>query len=430
MNILIIGGGGREHALAWKLSLSERVDKLYVCPGNAGMEKIAECVPAELTDDIDALIKMAGDKSIGLTVVGPEAPLTEGIVDRFTEAGLRIFGPSKGAARLEASKVFSKEILRRHNIPTGEAEIFSEAKEAISFMESKEMPVVVKADGLAGGKGVIICKSRDEAVNSIKLIMDEMIFGSAGSEILIEEYLEGQEVSILAFTDGESVLPLIPSQDHKAVYDADEGPNTGGMGAYAPATIIDEKLLDKITGEVLTPVVRGMAKEGKRYTGVLYAGLILTGTGPKVLEFNVRFGDPETQAVLPLLKTDILTPIEACIDGNLRDVRLEWERGYSVCVVLASGGYPGKYEKGKPINGLEEASKGVRLFHAGTATEKDNIVTNGGRVLGVTGAGTTLEEAIGKTYSAVSKINFEGMHYRKDIGKKGKVLIDITQEDR
>ncbi len=417
MNILIIGGGGREHTLARKLSLSEKAGKIYVCPGNVGIAGEAECIQIESTN-IDALIKMAQDKSIGLTVVGPEAPLAEGIVDKFKKKGLRIFGPSGKAAILETSKVFSKKIMQRYNIPTGDAEIFSKADEAISFVKSREMPVVVKADGLAGGKGVIICRSQEEAINSIELIMQKKVFGSAGDEIIIEEYLEGQEASILAFTDGESVVPLIPSQDHKAVYDGDKGPNTGGMGAYAPTSVVDENLLNKITAEILTPTVRAMAQEGRKYTGMLYAGLILTNRGPKVLEFNVRFGDPETQAILPLLKTDIIIPINACIDGNLSDVELEWENAYSVCVVLASGGYPGEYKKGMPIDGLEEASKmdGVHLFYAGVSEADGRMTTDGGRVLGVTGVGAELKNAIDKTYSAVSRINFEGMHYRKDIG--------------
>jgi phosphoribosylamine--glycine ligase len=368
--------------------------------------------------DFEGLASLVQKQEIDLTVVGPEAPLVAGIVDEFEKKGLRIFGPGKAAARLEGSKVFCKELLWKYDIPTGRGEVFGEKQDALDFVKGCDFPCVVKADGLAAGKGVIICRYREEACEAIENIMGKRIFGDAGKKVIIEEFLEGEEASCLAFTDGEEVVPLLSAQDHKAIFDGDKGPNTGGMGAYSPAPVVTAEIEAEVMREIIRPVIRAMAEEGTKYRGVLYAGLMITDKGPKVLEFNVRFGDPETQAIIPLLKTDLILPLSACIDGTLGEISLEWNERTALCVVLASRGYPGKYERGKEIRGLEELSpkKEVYVFHAGTVRKDGSLITNGGRVLGVTGVGSSIREAIDTTYRAVGEIQFDGVYYRKDIG--------------
>ena len=416
LNLLVIGNGGREHSLVWKLAQSPQVKKIYAVPGNGGISKTAECLnvnPADFT----SLIDLVSRNKIDFTIVGPEIPLAEGIVDEFESKGLKIFGPRKEAAELEGSKVFCKELLWKYNIPTAEGEVFDNMETALHYIKGREFPQVVKADGLAAGKGVMICRTEEEGREAIDKIMGKKIFGKAGEKIIVEEFMEGEEASFLIFTDGENILPLLSSQDHKAIYDGDRGPNTGGMGAYSPAPVVDAEIREKAIREIIHPVIRAMRKEGKTYRGILYAGLMITENGPKVLEFNVRFGDPETQAILPLLKTDLLIPLNACIDGKLKEIKLDWVEGASVCIVLASKGYPGKYEKGKEISGLEEVSLDERtcVFHAGTLKKNGTYVTNGGRVLGVTGVGNSIKEAIDKAYSAAEKIHFDGVYYRNDI---------------
>lgn len=419
MNILIIGGGGREHTLVWKMVQSSRVKKVYCAPGNGGISQLAECLPIQATD-IPALVNLAREKEIDFTIVGPEVPLAAGIVDEFGEEGLRIFGPTRAAAELEASKVFAKRIMQKYGIPTGEGEIFSQPQEAIAYIRRKGAPLVVKADGLAAGKGVSVCPTVKEAEEAINRIMVEKSFGEAGNQVIVEECLEGEEASFIAFTDGETILPLITSQDHKPVYDGDKGPNTGGMGAYAPAPVVSPELAATVMERIFVPVVKGMREEGRKFQGVLYAGLMIISSGPQVMEFNVRFGDPETQAILPLLKSDLLEPLEACLTGNLSSVNLQWNEGTALCVVMASGGYPGSYQKGKEIQGLEELAgeEEVVIFHAGTALKEGKVVTAGGRVLGVTGRGKNIEEAREKAYQAVERIKFADRYYRKDIGAR------------
>ncbi|PIQ89780.1 MAG: phosphoribosylamine--glycine ligase [Candidatus Omnitrophica bacterium CG11_big_fil_rev_8_21_14_0_20_42_13] len=422
MKILVIGSGGREHAIAWRISKSPKVRGIFCAPGNAGISEIAECVDIA-ADDLQALVKFAKDNSIDLTVVGPETALCRGIVDLFESQNLKIFGPGKSAARLEGSKLFAKEAMERFSIPTAKYRVFTDAQyqDALNYISGiKKYPIVIKADGLAAGKGVIIAKSKNEAEAAVKDILVDKVFASSGEKIIIEECLEGEEASILAVCDGENFLLLPHSQDHKRAFDNDQGPNTGGMGAYSPAPVVKDDILNKINKAIIKPLLDGLKSEGNIYRGILYAGLMITKEGPKVLEFNVRFGDPETQAILPRIKTDLIDVMFASIEGRLREVKLEIDSRFCVNVVLASGGYPGNYEKGKEIFGLDEAVKmpDVIVFHAATSKENGKIVTNGGRVLGVTGLGNTIKEAIAKTYQAVDKINFEGMHYRKDIGRK------------
>jgi len=420
MKVLVVGGGGREHSLVWKIRQSPEVDQLYCAPGNAGIARQAECVPIG-AEEIGKLKAFAVEKGIDLTVVGPEAPLIHGIVNEFESAGLPILGPSKAAARLEASKSFAKEIMRSRNVPTGQFKVFTDTDEALEYARSMALPVVVKADGIAAGKGVTVAHDRETAETAITRCMVERAFGDAGNKIIIEEFLEGEETSILAFTDGETVVPMVSSQDHKPVYDNDQGPNTGGMGAYSPAPVVSEEMEHEIYEQIMIPVVEAMAEGGIPYKGVLYAGLIITVDGPKVLEFNARFGDPETQVIMPRLKSDIVPVLMACTEtGRLRDHELEWLPDACVTVVMASGGYPGSYEKGFPIEGLDEAESAddVMVFHAGTATKDSRIVTAGGRVLGVTALGPDIPSAIDRAYDAVGKICFEGAHYRKDIGAK------------
>jgi len=419
MKVLVIGGGGREHALVWKIAQSPKVSKIYCAPGNAGISGQAVLV-SKKANDLEGLLDVALREGIDLTIVGPEEPLTRGIVDLFESKGLLIFGPSQKAAEIEKSKAFAKEMMKKYRIPTASYEVFAEPKEALAYVRRKGAPIVVKADGLAAGKGVIICKTVEEAIVSVERIMLQREFGEAGDRVVIEECLSGEEASFLAFTDGKTILPMPSSQDHKAIFDGDQGPNTGGMGAYSPAPVVTHRIHDRILKEILEPMIQGMAGEGRVYKGAIYAGLMIRDEVPKVLEFNARFGDPETQPVLMRMKGDIVPVLEACARGTLSQHEIEWDKRASVCVVMVSGGYPGEYERGKAITGLEEASRmeEVFVFHAGTAFENRQIVTNGGRVLGVTGLGETIAGAVDRTYEAVGKISWDGVHYRKDIGQK------------
>ncbi|QGT98812.1 Phosphoribosylamine--glycine ligase [Candidatus Syntrophocurvum alkaliphilum] len=418
--ILIVGSGGREHALAWKLAQSSQIEKLYVAPGNAGIAEVAECVDIAVTD-IDQMVSFAKNKQIDLAIVGPEIPLMEGIVDRFNNEGLKIFGPTAAAARLEGSKVFSKNLFNKYNIPTASYEVFDDIDKAREFARSfvtSDKSVVIKADGLAAGKGVIIANTVNEADEAIDIIMKDKSFGEAGNEVVIEEFLTGEEVSVFVVTDGKDFVYLTSAQDHKRVFDNDEGPNTGGMGAYTSPPIYTEEIHKRTINEVIIPTIDAMEKEGNPYMGVLYAGLIITSEGPKVLEFNARFGDPEAQVIMPMIKGDILPLFEVAVDGKLKDYQIDSENGVCICVVLASGGYPGEYEKGKIIKGIDNIKPDNIVFHAGTAVENGDFITNGGRVLAVVSKGNTTLEAIENVYEEVEKIYFEGMHYRKDIGKK------------
>lgn len=417
MNILLVGGGGREHAIAWKLSMSPAISRLFFVPGNGGLSELGECFDLDIGDN-EALAEFALAKAVDLTVVGPEAPLAAGIADVFQSKGLRVFGPTRQAAQLEGSKAFAKGIMSKSGIPTAAAELFSDAKEAIGYLDRLAPPYVVKADGLAAGKGVTVAPDRKTAIKAIEDCLTRRRFGSAGDRCLIEECLEGQEVSVLAFTDGETVVPMAPAQDYKRVYDDDEGPNTGGMGSYCPVPILEEETYNRIVGEIIEPAVAGLAAEGAEYHGVIYAGCMLTPDGPKALEYNVRFGDPETQAILPRLKNDLLEVMLATVERNLSHYTLNWTEDKAITVVLASGGYPDDYTTGRRISGLREAAadEGVAIFHAGTKRTRDGVVTAGGRVLDVTGLGGDFELARRRAYTAISKIGFEDMHYRSDIG--------------
>ena len=416
MKILVVGSGGREHAIAWKLSQSPLVKKIYACPGNAGIASLGDCVEIS-SEDIKGLADFAEKNSIDLTVVGPEQPLILGIVDEFEKRKLKIFGPKKEAALIEGSKGFAKEFMKRYHIPTASFKIFEQKEEAIDFVRSSEFPLVIKADGLAAGKGAFVVEDLKSAEEAVEKVMVQKIFGEAGSKVVVEDFLIGEEVTILAFTDGRTVLPMVSSQDHKRIYDGDRGPNTGGMGAYAPTLIVNDKMMKKITEEVLEPTIFGLNKEGRIFKGVLYAGLMITEVGPKVIEFNCRFGDPETQVVLPLLESDLAEIFLSIVEEELDLQDVKWKEGSAVCVVLASGGYPDKYERGKEIFGLNRAGdSNVIVFHAGTKKAGNKIITNGGRVLGVTAFDQTMEGALGKAYSAVDKIRFDGMQYRHDIG--------------
>lgn len=419
MRILVVGGGGREHALVWKIAQSPLVKEIYCAPGNAGISRIARCVPIRASD-IEGLAQFAKEKGIDLTVVGPEEPLVLGLEDAFRKRGLRVFGPSERAAILEGSKSFAKELMRRYSIPTAEFEVFEDPQEAFRYAMNRGGPLVVKADGLAAGKGVFVCRDTQEAVEAIDRIMVKKAFGEAGGKVVIEEYLEGEEASFIAVTDGEDVLPFPPSQDHKRALDGDLGPNTGGMGAYSPAPVVTGDVAGRIMKEIMIPTVRAMAEEGRPYKGFLYAGLMITQGIPKVLEFNVRMGDPEAQPLLVRLKSDLVPVLVAALEQGLKGESLLWDSGASVCVVMASQGYPGPYEKGKRIFGLEEAEaqEGTVVFHAGTRNEGGTLVTDGGRVLGVTALGRDVKEAVERAYRAVEKITWEGAYYRKDIGKR------------
>ncbi len=419
MKVLIIGGGGREHALVWKLAQSKRVTKLYCAPGNAGIAQQAECVPIAATD-IGQLVALAVKEQIDFTVVGPEAPLCAGIVDALQAKGLRVFGPTKRAAQLEGSKVFCKQILLQAGVPTGRAEIFEEAGKARAYLRKTGAPVVVKADGLAAGKGVIVAESVAEAEQAIGDMLERRIFGDAGKRILLEECLSGAEASVMALVDGKTFRVLASAQDHKRIYDNDAGPNTGGMGAYSPTPAVLKKH-QPVIDQVFERTLAGLRAQGIEFRGVMYAGLMLTQDGPKVLEFNARFGDPETQAVLPRLDSDLLDALEATAAGRLAEVELRWKKDAAVCVVLAAGGYPGSYQKGKPITGLKEAEAlaNVSVFHAGTRRGgKGAIVTDGGRVLGVTALGADIAGAVTRVYEAVERIHFDGAQYRRDIAAR------------
>lgn len=419
MKVLVVGSGGREHVLVWKLKQSPKVKEIFCAPGNGGISEIAQCIDIA-ADDVLKLRDFAVKNKIDLTIVGPEAPLVKGIVDEFQKKDLKIFGPRQKAAQLEGSKVFAKEFMQRHNIPTADFEIFDNINKAKAYVEKKKFPVVIKADGLAAGKGVVIAKDLKEANVALDQIMGEKIFQDAGNKVIIEDCLEGEEASILAVSDGEHFVVLDSSQDHKRIFDGDLGPNTGGMGAYSPAPIVTKGLMMGIVVDVIAPTIKGMGKEGMPFTGVLYAGIMVTEDGPKVLEYNVRFGDPETQAVLPRLQTDFVDLCLASCDGGLKDMPLVWDPRPCVCVVIAAKGYPGTYEKGKVIHGLEEAGKekDVFVFHAGTKKQDKKIVTSGGRVLGVTGLGKDIEAAIQTAYNGVDKVSFDGCFFRRDIGAK------------
>lgn len=417
MKVLVVGGGGREHALCWKIRQNPAVKKIFCAPGNAGITKIAECVDIK-TERIQDLLEFARYEGIDLTVVGPEQPLTLGIVDLFQKEGRRAFGPTRAAAELEGSKVFSKDLMRKYGIPTAEYKSFTSFLEAENYIRLKGAPIVVKADGLAAGKGVIVAENVSEALEAVKRIMKERVFGAAGDRVVVEECLRGEEASFLAFTDGDTVIPMASSQDYKRICDGDKGPNTGGMGAYSPAPVVTEDMGKKIMDSIMIPTIKAMKAEGRKYKGVLYAGVMIDNGEPKVLEFNVRFGDPETQPILMRLNKDIIEIFNAVIDGNLNEKTISWRDETSVCVVLASEGYPGSYKKGDVINGLKETDEmdGVMVFHAGTKLQDSNILTDGGRVLGVTAMDKDIKATIDKTYEAVKKIHFNGMQYRKDIG--------------
>jgi len=419
MNVLLIGGGGREHALAWKLAQSKNLSKLYIAPGNAGTARCGQNVSIAATD-VEQLVDFAKEKKVELAVVGPEAPLAAGAVDAFEAVGIKAFGPSAEAAKLEADKAFAKRLMRSCAISTAEGRIFDRFTDAKAYIASRDEPVVIKAAGLAAGKGVFVCDDPADGILAAEKIMCDKIFGQAGDTLVVEEKLLGEEASILAFVDTRDIYVMESSQDHKPIGDNDTGPNTGGMGAYSPAPVVTDALMDQITREVLVPLVDGLNRNGTPYKGVLYAGLMITAGGPRVLEFNVRFGDPETQPILMRLKSDLIEVCLAACDGRLDDVTLVWDPRPAVCVVMASGGYPGSYEKGKKITGLAEADslKDVVVFHAGTATRNGDIVTNGGRVLGVTAMGDSIADAKAKAYKAVEKIEFEGAYFRRDIADK------------
>lgn len=418
MKILVIGSGGREHALVWKLHQSPKTKKIYCAPGNAGIAQMAECVDIK-AEDLDGLLAFAIEKEIDLTVVGPEVPLTMGIVDKFQAKGLKIFGPSGKAAEIEGSKTFAKDLMAKYQIPTAKYGAFTDAVQAKAFLTEVGLPCVVKADGLAAGKGVLICENQEDAEAAIDDILVDNKFGDAGSRVVVEEFLVGQEVSMLAFTDGTTVVPMVSSQDHKRIWDGDKGLNTGGMGAYSPAPVYTPEVHAVVVPKVLEATVAAMKAEDRLFSGILYAGLMLTADGPKVLEFNARFGDPETQAVLPRLKSDLVDIFLAIIDGRLQDMQIEWYEDAAVCVVIASGGYPESSDKGRVITGLDQAAKtGAIVFHAGTKAIDGKIVTNGGRVLGISALGKDIAEAITNAYEGVAEIYFDHMQYRTDIGKK------------
>lgn len=415
MQVLVIGGGGREHALAWKASQSASVEKVYCVPGNPGIAQIAECVKLDITDN-EALVSFAKEHNIDLTIVGPEVPLANGIVDAFRKQGLAIFGPTQAAAQIEGSKSFAKDLMKKYHIPTAKFEVFTEAEAAKAYIVEQGAPIVIKADGLAAGKGVVVAMTLDEALEAVDMMMCDNAFGNAGAQVVIEEFLSGEEASILTFCDGATIVPMISSQDHKRAYDNDEGPNTGGMGTYAPAPVVTADILARVQKEILEPTVAAMKAEGMPYTGCLYAGLMITEDGPKVIEFNARFGDPETQVVLPLLDSDMVEIMLACVNGTLDKLAIKWKNEAAVCVVMAAGGYPQSYHKGDVISGLDTAAEqGAIVFHAGTAQDGDNIVTNGGRVLGVTALGNDIRQAVDHAYQAVKSIHFDNVHYRNDI---------------
>ncbi len=419
MKILVVGGGGREHTIVWKISQSPKAEKIYCAPGNGGIAALAECVDISATD-IDGIVKFAKEKEIDLAVVAPDDPLVLGMVDALEKEGIRAFGPRKNAAIIEGSKVFSKELMKKYGIPTAGYEVFTDSKAAIEYVKKGTFPTVIKAEGLALGKGVIIAQNEQEAVDGIKEIMDDKKFGESGNRVVIEEFLTGPEVSVLAFTDGKTVKPMVSAQDHKRAYDHDKGPNTGGMGTFSPSRLYDEAKAEECMKNIFLPTIKAMSAEGRPFKGVLYFGLMMTEKGVKVIEYNCRFGDPETQVVLPRLKTDLVDIMEAVIDEKLDGVNIEWEDNAAVCVVMASGGYPVSYKKGYEISGIAaaEAVDGITVFHAGTKLDGEKVLTNGGRVLGVTATAKTLDDAIAKAYNGVEKISFTDEFHRTDIGVK------------
>ncbi|NLG87634.1 MAG: phosphoribosylamine--glycine ligase [Clostridiaceae bacterium] len=417
MNILVVGSGGREHAIIWKLAQSSRVSKLYCAPGNGGISELAECIPV-CVNNIEGIVEAAKQVKADLVVVAPDNPLADGMVNALEDAGIRAFGPRREAALIEASKVFSKNLMKKYGIPTAEYMVFDDSRQAKLYLKDAEYPVVVKADGLALGKGVIICNNYDEAAEAVTNIMEKKQFGDSGSKVVIEEFLDGKEVSILAFTDGKTVVPMLSSQDHKRALDGDKGLNTGGMGTFSPSPFYTPDIEKICTEKIFLPTIDALNNEGRTFKGVLYFGLILTKKGPKVLEYNARFGDPETQVLLPLLKNDLVDIFNAVVDGRLHDIKIEWKDEACVCVIMASGGYPGEYRKGFRITGMDEALKdpNVVIFHAGTRKTDGQYYTDGGRVIGVTACGMNIDKARERAYEAVSKIHFEGAHYRRDIG--------------
>lgn len=415
MKILIIGGGGREHAIAWKLSNEDSVKTIYCAPGNSGIAEIAQCI--DINDsNIEELLKFAKDNKVDLTIVGPEVPLVKGIVDEFEKEGLKIFGPNKECSQLEGSKAFSKDFMIRHNIPTAKYKEYTNIDEAIAEINSFGYPLVIKADGLAAGKGVVIPENREEAITTLNEMMRDKKFGNAGEKIVIEEFLKGIETSILAFVDNNTIIPMVSAKDHKKVYNHEQGPNTGGMGTFSPSEIYTDKLAKEIEENVLKATLEGFKKDRLDYKGILFIGLMITEDGAKVLEYNVRFGDPETQSVLFRLKTDLHKIMEHILDNKLNEIKIEYKKEEAVCVMLTSGGYPDVYEKGKIIEGFSELDKDIVVFHSGTKISDGKLVTNGGRVLGITASANTVEEAARKVYENINKISFEGMHYRTDIG--------------
>ena len=416
MNVLLIGGGGREHALAWKISQSPKLEKFFAIPGSPGIADFAECVENISINDNAALVKFSQEKNIDLVVVGPEAPLVNGLADELDAAGVKVFGPKKIAAQMEGSKIFAKRLMKKYKIPTADFEVFDDAEAAKNFVRAKGAPIVVKADGLAAGKGVIVAQTLDEALVAV----DEMkTFGAAGNKIVVEEFMDGEEASVLALTDGEKIIPLVAAQDHKRVFDGDKGLNTGGMGAYAPAPVVDEKISALVEEKILKPTIAALKAEGIVYRGCLYAGLMIVDGEPKVVEFNCRFGDPETQVVLPLMESDLLELMNECAAGDLSDKKISWSKNSAVCVILASGGYPKAYKKNLPIDGIAKAKTlGATIFHAGTKISNGELLTNGGRVLGVTITAPTLREAVDKVYRCVEVIYFDDMHFRRDIAAK------------
>lgn len=414
MKILIIGGGGREHAIAWKLNNEINVKKIYCAPGNAGISQIAECLNIN-DSDIEKLLQFAKQEQIDLTIVGPEVPLVKGIVDEFEKHGLKIFGPNKECSKLEGSKAYCKEFMIRHDIPTAKYKEYTNIDIAISEIDSFGYPLVIKADGLAAGKGVVIPQDREEAISTLKEMMSEKKFGSAGDKIVIEEFLVGVETSILAFVDNDTIIPMVSAKDHKKVYNNEQGPNTGGMGTFSPSEVYTNELAKEIEETVLAKTLEGFKKDNLNYKGILFVGLMITEDGPKVLEYNVRFGDPETQSVLLRLETDLYKIIEAILENRLKDIEIKYKKEEAVCVMITSGGYPEDYEKGKVISGLENLDKDIVVFHSATKAFENNLVTNGGRVLGISAKGDNVEDAAKKVYENIKKINFEGMHYRTDI---------------
>jgi phosphoribosylamine--glycine ligase len=419
MKVLVIGGGGREHALVWKLKQSPRVDKVYCAPGNAGISEIAECIDIK-NDNFEELIDFVKYNWIDLTVVGPEAPLSEGIVDAFVKEERIIFGPDKAGAQLEGSKQFAKDFMQKYGIPTAEYKTFSSYAQAEEYVRLKGAPIVVKADGLAAGKGVIVAETVDEAIDALKLIMKDNAFGDAGSKVIVEQCLKGEEASFMILTDGTTVMPLATSQDHKQIFDGDKGPNTGGMGAYSPAPVVTDEMNAEVMKTIIDPMMKGLERERINYRGVIYVGLMICDGRPYVLEYNVRFGDPEAQPILFRLDCDLFDLLKATAEGRLNEIDVQWKEGASICVVLASKGYPGSYQKGDAIKGLEafKNSDDVVVFHAGTSFNNGEVVTSGGRVLGVTALGEDIKSAQDKAYNAIEKINYEGMQFRKDIGNK------------